>query len=55
MMHQAVSVPTMENALLCPMQMRMNNVKMQECPKFMEERLNDKSHTSQVKSDDGEK
>jgi hypothetical protein len=37
MIHQAVHVPTMDNNLLCPMQMRVNDVELQECPKFMEE------------------
>jgi hypothetical protein len=44
----------MENDLLCPMQMRMNNVNMQECSKFLEEHPNDKSHTLRVKSDEGD-
>jgi hypothetical protein len=37
MVHQAIHVPTMENDLLCPMQMRMNHTKVQDCPKFVEE------------------
>jgi hypothetical protein len=37
MVHQVVHIPTMEIDLLCPMQMRMNDVKAHECPKFMEE------------------
>jgi hypothetical protein len=45
MIHQAVHVPTMENDLLCPMQMRMNDVEVHECPKFMEEAPSDTSHT----------
>jgi hypothetical protein len=37
MSHQAVHVPTTENDLLCPiMQMRMNNMEVLECSKFME-------------------
>ena len=35
----------MENDLLCPMQMRMNEVQVNECPKFMEQALTDTSHT----------
>jgi hypothetical protein len=54
MMNQAVHVPTMENDLLCPMQMRMNDVDIKECPKFLEEHPNDTSHTLQVKSADGD-
>jgi hypothetical protein len=44
MVHQAVHVPTMDEDLLCPMQMRVNHVELQECPKFMEVRPNDLSH-----------
>jgi hypothetical protein len=45
MIHQAVHVPTMENDLLCPMQMRMNDVEVHECPKFMEAAPSDTSHS----------
>ena len=46
MVHQAVHVPTMDNDLvLCPMQMRMNDVELRKCPKFMEDQQCDKSHT----------
>jgi hypothetical protein len=48
MTHQAVHVPTMDNNLLCPMQMRVNDVELQECPKFMEERPNDLLHSLRV-------
>jgi hypothetical protein len=34
MIHQAVHVPGMENDLLCPLQMNMNNAKVKDCPKF---------------------
>ena len=33
--HQAVSVPSIENNLLCPMQMRIAGVHVNECPKFL--------------------
>ena len=33
--NQAVSVPTLENNLLCPMQLRMNDITINECPKFL--------------------
>jgi hypothetical protein len=52
MMHQAIYIPTTENDLLYPMQMRMNDVDMQECPKFLEEHPNDTLHTLRVKPDD---
>jgi hypothetical protein len=44
MVHQAVHVPTMTNDLLCLMLMRVNDIEMQECPKFLLERLDDTSH-----------
>ncbi len=53
MIHQAVHVPTMENDLLCPMQMRMNDVELHECPKFMEGHPSDMSHSLRV-TEDGE-
>ena len=43
MIHQAVHVPTMINDLLCPMQMRTNDIGVQECPKFLEEHPDDTS------------
>jgi hypothetical protein len=45
MVHQAVHVPTMNNDLLCPMQMRVNDVELYECPKFMENNPSDASHS----------
>jgi hypothetical protein len=44
MVHQAVHVPTMENNLLCPMQMRINDIEVNECPKLMEKNPKDMSH-----------
>jgi len=51
MVHQAVHVPTMENNLLCPMQMRMNDIQLNECPKFMEQAPTDTSHTLRIFQD----
>jgi hypothetical protein len=48
MTHQAVHIPTMEIDLLCPMQMRVNDVELQECPKFMEEWPSDMSHALHI-------
>jgi hypothetical protein len=53
MVHQAVHVPTMTNDLLCPMQMRVNEIGIQECPKFLEHRPDDSSHAIRI-SQDGE-
>jgi hypothetical protein len=35
----------MENNLLCPMQMRMHDVKINECPRFLSGAPNDESHS----------
>jgi hypothetical protein len=49
--HQAVHVPTMKNDLLCPMQIRVNDIEIQECPKFLLERPDDMSHALRVTQD----
>ena len=51
MVHQAVHVPTMTKDLLCPMQMRVNDVELCECPKFMEDSPSDTSHSLKVTQD----
>jgi len=33
--HQAVHIPDLDHHLLCPMQVRMNDVTVNECPKFL--------------------
>jgi len=38
----------MENILLCPMQSRMDGVRISECPKFLEENATNDTHTIQV-------
>ena len=48
MIHQAVHIPMMENDLLCPMQIWMNDIKLQKCPAFMEEQPSDILHMLQV-------
>jgi hypothetical protein len=42
--HQALLIDDMETNLLCPMQMRMNDVKVDEVPKFLAENPNDQTH-----------
>ncbi len=54
MAHQSVHVPTMENDLLCPMQMRMNDVELHECPKCMEDKPSDMSHSLRLTNEHGE-
>ena len=51
MVHQAVHVPTMQNDLLCPMQKRMNDVEVHECPKFLLQHPNDQTHTLVIRED----
>jgi hypothetical protein len=52
--HQAVHVPTMDNNLLCPMQMRIADVEVYECPKFLEDKPTDLSHSMQITQDGDE-
>jgi hypothetical protein len=47
--HQAVHIPTMSNNLLCPMQMRLNDVIVDDCPKFLHHNPTDTTHTLTVK------
>jgi hypothetical protein len=49
--HQAVHVPTMINDLLCPMQMRANEIGVQECPKFLQEHQDDTSQALKITQD----
>ena len=44
----------MENDLFCPTQMRMNDVELQECPKFMGHQTSDMLHTLRVRQDGDE-
>jgi hypothetical protein len=47
--HQAVHIPTMMNNLLCPMQMRLNDVIVDDCPKFLHHNPTDTTHTLTIK------
>ena len=42
--HQAIHMPTMESNLLCPMQVWMNDVNVDETPKFLTKNLTDIMH-----------
>jgi hypothetical protein len=42
--HQAIYIPTMDQNLLCPMQMRLNDVKVSAVPKFLTTRPSDQTH-----------
>eukprot|EP00978_Attheya_sp_CCMP212_P004009 scaffold8551_cov59-Attheya_sp.AAC.4 len=42
--HQAIHIPTMDHNLLCPMQLRMNDVRIDECPQFLHPNPTDTTH-----------
>ena len=48
--HQAIQVPTMEHNLLCPMQLRMNDCTVLECPKFLITNPNEFNHSITARS-----
>ena len=43
-LHQAIHVPTMDSNLICPLQVRMNDVKLDDKSKFLTEDPTDESH-----------
>ena len=43
--HQAVHIPTMQNNLLCPMQLRVNDVEVNDCPKFLHPNPTETTHS----------
>ena len=51
--HQVIHVPTMERNLLCPMQVQMNDVKVDETPKFLTMNPTDITHAISGKDGDG--
>ena len=50
--HQAVHIPTMLNNLLCPMQMRLNDVVVEDCPKFLHPNPTETTHSIAVREED---
>ena len=48
--HQSVHIPSMENDLLCPMQMRLADVVVNDCPKFVHENPTNATHSIIVKA-----
>ena len=44
-LHQAILIPQMENNLLCPLQIRDNDVRVNDEPKFMALTPTDNNHT----------
>ena len=55
MINQAIYVPTVEHNLLCPMQMRLNEVEISECPKFLHPNPTDKTHAIVARDEQNEK
>ena len=51
--HQAIHIPTMGSNLLCPMQAQMNDIKVDETPKFLTENPTDIMHAISGKDADG--
>ena len=51
--NQAIYAPTMPNSLLCPMQMRMNDVVINECPRCVATDPTDDTHTIRARGMDG--
>ena len=48
--NQAIHIPTMQHNLLCVMQMRLNDVRIKECPKFLTENPTIASHSVVIPS-----
>jgi hypothetical protein len=51
--HQALLIDAMDTNLLCPMQLRMNEVKVDEVPKFLANNPNDESHALSFPNEQG--
>ena len=43
-LHQAIEIPHLEMSLLCPMQLRMNDAKVDELPKFLADNPSEDTH-----------
>eukprot|EP00978_Attheya_sp_CCMP212_P038406 scaffold190171_cov30-Attheya_sp.AAC.1 len=52
--HQAIYIPTMDHNLLCPIQLRMNEVMIDDCPKFLYLNPTDETHAIKVSGADSE-
>ena len=51
--HQVIYVPTMDCNLICPMLVRMNDVKLDDKPKYLTEDPTNDSHTISCDDDTG--
>jgi hypothetical protein len=52
-LHQVIHVPALTHNLICPMQMWMNGVSLDECPKFLTDNPLDNTHAMAIPSKDG--
>ena len=52
--HQALKINTLDNNLLCPMQLRLNDVIVNEMPRFLCKNVTDQSHSLIMSQDDNE-
>ena len=52
LINQAILIPSMENILLCPMQCRLNNVTVNDVPKFLVKNATVNDHLIIIPSDD---
>ena len=52
--NQCVNVLTMENNILCPMQLRMNGCRLQETPKFQVRDPTENDHSFTINSESGD-
>ena len=52
--HQAIKIDTLDNNLLCPMQLRLNDVIVNETPRFLCRNVTDHSHSLIMSQDDNE-
>ena len=43
--HQAIYIPGLKHHLLCPTQVRMNGITVNDCPKYLCDQPTDETHT----------
>jgi transposase len=51
-LHQAIHIPTLHHNLICPMQLRMNDIRLNECPKFLADDPTDHTHALTIPTKD---
>jgi hypothetical protein len=50
--HQAIHIPNLKHNLICPMQLRMNYILLDECPKFLSANPSDSTHALTIPTKD---